>query len=1548
MPDYNPHLPYILGNEWVPIQEPSVKLDRNVNNVELGTTFRYVGDSLAISRGQFYTLQEKNTEATTYNQINVYPAGQETLSGPIKKVRIPVQSASITGNSYLLTDNLTGTSCLNDNGVFQTTGNCNTILVNALNGFGAALIDYIGTADFSTTFMAVTFTVNDFGSQLMGKRILNVSLIHRGTANARAEGRTGGGTNIIVPLQRFGGEQSPLTQMRVINSPNGPASSVIATISGPTYADTNGPLGTGSLTLNNDYNNPVTGTINQTTNSANMGDVQQFWTYPTLAPDDGRLPWTWEVLTQFDNRNANNRWVGFLINLPKFTDGGAVTGTAEISLRYMAIEVTYCEETRIAVGGRSVANTSYEVEDLYTSVIHTMPLHQVGVPYTNPATEPAITAGNYAITVAAVHPGQGLNVFAPLNVDYPRLSATRPLYDLPTVEVVDTAIPFPFTSDEIVGDTFEDKPFKPAVMLSLVTGTTIALPQPHIYGRQLNACIYGSNTFVQFLNEVPRPASTWPYIRFWARRYGNTGIPLTVTVNSSAATITPLEFDALDEMTTDHWREVTLPLVPLLSISPPASGAINPIRVEWSATGELPGNRWEILGSTGSAVSGYANQKPPFYFTGGPAAYGAAYSPARGLVTVPIAGGYASTPDNAVLDILGDFDIRADLSKEDWTNGELDAIAGKWTGGDLSYLLLITGTGQISLQWRNAALTTFVRTTTNVVPPFNGERMAVRATLDVNVGGTSHVVNFYTAPSIEGPWTFVESITTASTTDVRNSASPFQVNGTDNGTANTINATIHAVQLFNTLTITVPPTPVLDARFHDLASGTTSFTDKAGLAWTINGSATIDSQAFSGVPTSLPVLIPDAAVLLSQTVPAVSGFAIAGGTQLLTGIGEECGDTPCCIPSELYYNRLTWRLPAGTAYAFQDEFDRTVASGWGNDVIYEPNTSSSLSVSDGKAFINSTGPGVSGSSGVTLTIDDVGYNWDLTTLVGNELATAGRMNITGRSRYQLDMTATSAGVIASLNYVLTNFTRTLSTIVIGGGPYTTGIESGFNLRYMMDGTRWKAKVWTPVIEEPNMWLSEIDTSRMNGLYLPAVSGSYASTPDAASLDLTSDLDLRADITMTDWTPGSFQIIVAKYLSTGNQRSYYMGILTGGQIAIGWSTNGTTEIFRQSTIAPPKGLTGRLAVRATLDIDNGAAGHTATFFTAPTMNGPWTQLGEPVVTAGVTTVFASTSVLQVGGIDNGTGALFNGTVHSVEVRNLINGTIVANPVFESRTDGTTSFADVTGKTWTVNGTAYIANEAAIATSPDIVLRSINSNISFQDLVVTPPRPWFGSYEIERRDEVETTWKTIMSATNPAVTGFNDYEARPGLLSEYRIRRVNLYDFPSDWSDTLSRTVTAPGAGTGECITTGHLLIFTSNERQDGSINLAYSSAWLDEQVEENFTFPESDFVQMQAMYDRDFYVAFKPLERGGEQFERTVLVQAAAIAPETLADFTSLRDMAWDSVNYICVRDEDGNRWLANVQVPSGNVLRNRRLYLAPVRIAEVTDTPTPVDPDPWS
>ncbi len=174
-------------------------------------------------------------------------------------------------------------------------------------------------------------------------------------------------------------------------------------------------------------------------------------------------------------------------------------------------------------------------------------------------------------------------------------------------------------------------------------------------------------------------------------------------------------------------------------------------------------------------------------------------------------------------------------------------------------------------------------------------------------------------------------------------------------------------------------------------------------------------------------------------------------------------------------------------------------------------------------------------------------------------------------------------------------------------------------------------------------------------------------------------------------------------------------------------------------------------------------------------------------------------------------------------------------------------------------------------------------------------------------------------------------------------MSIYGFAGPWSSTISNTIAAPGVTATGMSSSDHVWIFTTNSIQTGASNLAYCLGWSGE-VTEDFNFPEASGQAYQTMYGRDFVTVFRPSERGGTNFSRTLLVQAAAISPETLEDFTSLRDMAWVNVPYICLRDEDGNRWFANVSVPGGTVQRDRRLYMAPVTVVEVTNTPTPVSP----
>lgn len=192
--------------------------------------------------------------------------------------------------------------------------------------------------------------------------------------------------------------------------------------------------------------------------------------------------------------------------------------------------------------------------------------------------------------------------------------------------------------------------------------------------------------------------------------------------------------------------------------------------------------------------------------------------------------------------------------------------------------------------------------------------------------------------------------------------------------------------------------------------------------------------------------------------------------------------------------------------------------------------------------------------------------------------------------------------------------------------------------------------------------------------------SNVSAPDSVGLSVTGDLDARAELRMPSWAEN--RLIMSKY-GTAGLRSWRLYTDSVGRPVLQWSNDGTAELLATATV-PLRTINGRQAIRATLDVDNGAAGRTVTFYTAPTIAGPWSVLGSPVVQAGTTAIFDSTTSQSL--IVFSDWELF-----AFEIRSGIGGTVVASPTFTSQTVGATSFADAQGNTWTVTGSAAITSK-----------------------------------------------------------------------------------------------------------------------------------------------------------------------------------------------------------------------------------------------------------------
>lgn len=219
--------------------------------------------------------------------------------------------------------------------------------------------------------------------------------------------------------------------------------------------------------------------------------------------------------------------------------------------------------------------------------------------------------------------------------------------------------------------------------------------------------------------------------------------------------------------------------------------------------------------------------------------------------------------------------------------------------------------------------------------------------------------------------------------------------------------------------------------------------------------------------------------------------------------------------------------------------------------------------------------------------------------------------------------------------------------------------------------------------------------------LPGTYGTdNVTTPDTAALHIVGDIDIRVDVTLDNAL--QYQTLAVKG-DWGNGSSAtnlgWVFYLSNGQLRFSWSANGTTAAPALGAVPSTAGLTAsqtgtRIALRVTMDVDDGSGNRVVTFYTAPTISGSWTQLGSAVTTAGTTSIFASTAQIQLG--DAGDNArtlnlsIAAGRLHAFQLLNGIGGSAVANPDFTTQSIGTTSFADAAGRTWTLNGDCEITD------------------------------------------------------------------------------------------------------------------------------------------------------------------------------------------------------------------------------------------------------------------
>ena len=168
-----------------------------------------------------------------------------------------------------------------------------------------------------------------------------------------------------------------------------------------------------------------------------------------------------------------------------------------------------------------------------------------------------------------------------------------------------------------------------------------------------------------------------------------------------------------------------------------------------------------------------------------------------GYVYLPGASGYfLSAPDEAVLDITGDIDIRVKVALDDWTPSASQYFLGKYgAAGNRSYAFGILTDGRLFLIWSNNGTATITVSTATGVGLSDGSTKWLRATLDVNNGAGGYEVKFWT--SDDGTtWTqFGTTTTGGSTTSIYSGSAILEVGSIVSGTGSPARGKFYAASI---------------------------------------------------------------------------------------------------------------------------------------------------------------------------------------------------------------------------------------------------------------------------------------------------------------------------------------------------------------------------------------------------------------------------------------------------------------------------------------------------------------------------------------------------------------------------------------------------------------------------------------------------------------------------------------------------------------------------------------------------------------------------------